>query len=386
LLAAAPREAFFLLGEFALAEARHAGAGQGWGVRRDGVAVRLDEFIDRQPATAGSAFLRDAIGYGARLAFDPDAWVFELATAALGSAPAQRARMLSHCESVVHAFFVECLGAAVPHNGRFEITAMPGNGASWGYVAQTMVTNRLLSAGDLVAIGGARRPAGMDLPNLGVYGLHTVDIVSDRIEDGFPDAAIEKLADPAIKAFFVVSPAGGARTTYIERLASVVRGERPDLLVLADESLASLADGSRSFAAVLPGSVVSTYSFATHFGAAGWRLEIVALHSTNAFDLALAELPPRVSQRLARRYQRVGLDWSPAGFIDRVAAESGCLAMPSAGGLATPQQAQATLFALFGLLGFGRAPAVALAATAAQPDAPRRRTRFSRALRPRRGE
>jgi aspartate 4-decarboxylase len=380
-LAAPPREAFFLLGRFALAQAQRASdAGHG-SIRRAGLARRLDEFLRREPATSGSAFLREAISYGARLAFDPDDWVFELASAILGDPFPERARMLSHCESVVHAFFVQGLGAVLPHDGHFEIAATAGNGASWGYAAQAMVANRLLSAGDQVAIGAGRLPSGMELPNVGVYGLQTVDILPDQAGSGFPETEIDKLADPTIKAFFVISPAGDGRAACIDRLASIIRGDRPDLLVLADESLATLADGSRSFAAVLPGSVLSTYSFAAHFGAAGWQLGVVALHSANAFDLALAELPHRIRRRLARRYALIGRDRRIA-FIDRVAAESGCLAAPGAAGLSAPQQVQAALFALFGLVGFGRSDTPTLAAHPSAAESPAARVPDRVELRP----
>lgn len=352
----APREAFLLLGRFALAEVQGTAdpIHDGGHIKLDGVAVRLSDYLDRIPVSPGTVFLRKSIAYGSQLAFDPDAWVFELANAVLGETVPKRPGMLPHCRSVIHRFFVQCLGAALPHNGRFDIVATAGNGAAWGYAAQCMVVNRLLSSGDRVVVAGDRLSDGLKLPNLGVFGLQTLHIRPEPSDGAFPAAEIAKLADPEIKALFVISPAGRARAACTEQLAGIVRGDRPDLLVLADESYTALGDGTRSFAAVLPGSVLTTYSFSAHFGAAGWQLGIVALHTANAFDLAIAELPQRIRRRLARRYAESGPDWAPAPFIDRVAAESGSLALPGVGGLSMPQQAQATLFALVGLVGRDR--------------------------------
>jgi len=355
-LAATPRETFFLLGRFALAQTRRGPGGLG-------IAARLDRFARRQPPTAGAALLRRAISYGVSLDFDPDAWVLELAGAVLGDAPVQRARMLPHCESLVHAFFTRCLGGELPDGGRFEVAATAGNGASWGLVAHTMLVNRLLSPGDRVAVGTGRLPAGMELPDLGAYGLRTVPLPQDAV-GGFASAGMDRLCDPVVKAVFVVSPVGLGRAPSIERLAGVLRGERPDLLVVADESLATLTDPHRAPAAALPGSVLSSYSFSAHFEAAGWQLGIVALHPANAYDLALAELPSRNRRRLARRYRNVAGDRG-AAFIDRLAAEGGSLGVRGAGCLSAPQQVQAALFALSALVADERPTAVAAGARTA---------------------
>src|SRR5206468_3162096 len=68
----------------------------------------------------------------------------------------------------------------------------------------------------------------------------------------YPDSEIDKLADPKIKAFFVVNPANpGAvaiRESTLRRVADLVAKRRPDLLILTDDVYGTFVDRFQSFA------------------------------------------------------------------------------------------------------------------------------------------
>jgi aspartate 4-decarboxylase len=326
-LAATPREAFFTLGRFAVADSRRAGQPGHLGahLRPAGIAERFAGFAEQdQP---GVEFLREAVGYGVRvLGFDPDAWVLELAQGALGAHYPLPERMLSHCEEVVRAFFVGRLCGDAPPPGRFDLFATEGGRAAVGYAVQTMVANRLLISGDRIAVASSILVPYLETPGLDASGFEVVDVRADPDEDWqFPDAEIDKLAEPGIKAFYLANPAHPhlrlLRERTVDRIAAIVRRQRPDLLLISDESFGTFVEGFRSLACVLPASVVSVYSFSRHFGSTGWRLGIAALHRDNAFDRALDELPDDVRLELDRRYVSANGNPMPLRFIDRMAAE-----------------------------------------------------------------
>jgi aspartate 4-decarboxylase len=354
-VAVTPREAFFALGRFAVADSRRRqrSAHLGAHLELNGIAERLAAFIAHEPDAAGVACLREAVEYGVNvLEFEPDAWILELAQGTLGDAYPAPGRMLPHCEEVARTFFTQRLCGGHPPQGRFDLFATEGGQAALSYVLRSLVTNRLLSPGDRVAVGSTVLVPHLDVPDLGTYGFTVVDVSADP-EDGwqFPDPEIDKLADPSVKAFFVANPGSpdvhALRRHTLDRIAAIVRRQRPDLLLVADESFGTFVDGFRSLADILPASTLSVYSFSRHFGSAGWRLGIVALHQDNAFDCALDELPDEVRKELNQRYAGVSADPERLRFIDRMVAESRSLAFGHAAGLSLPQQVQVALFALF---------------------------------------
>src|SRR5512139_1569722 len=67
-IATHPREAFFLLGQFALSECRRArdeGILAGMPAKT-GIGLRFESFLDSSTAEPGAAFLRAALDYGVR--------------------------------------------------------------------------------------------------------------------------------------------------------------------------------------------------------------------------------------------------------------------------------------------------------------------------------
>jgi aspartate 4-decarboxylase len=77
---------------------------------------------------------------------------------------------------------------------------------------------------------------------------------------------------------------------------------------------------------------------------------VVAIHQNNIFDTAIAKLPERIRQELNTRYGPLTLHPEALKFIDRMVADSRCVALNHTAGLSLPQQVQMTLFSLFALL------------------------------------
>jgi len=151
-----------------------------------------------------------------------------------------------------------------------------------------------------------------------------------------PDAEIDKLADPSIKAFIMVNPSNppsvAMRARTLDRLVRLVRARRPDLIVVSDDVYATFVPGFRSVLARLPRNTVCLYSFSKYFGCTGWRLGVVALHEDNILDRALARRPP------PRRYDALALDPRRLKLIDRMVADSRAVALNHTAGLSAPQQ------------------------------------------------
>ena len=360
-LATTPRQAFFALGQFAVAEAE-----RGSGYPQAGFHPAADGIFDRFAAHArshtdepGVAFLQEAVRYGIDcLGFEPDAWMLELVRGALGDFYPEPNRMLYHAERVVHAYLVRTMCGGRPPDGRYDLFATEGGTAAMRYAFDSLFENRLLERGDRIALGTPTFTPYLEIPNLGEYGLEVVEIRADPHDDWqYPDAEIERLRDPAVRAFFVVNPGNptsrAMRPRTLERIAAIVRDERPDLIVLTDDVYGTFVSGFRSLAAVVPANALLVYSFSKHLGCTGWRLAVVALHEDNVLDRRIAGLPAADRRALRRRYGTISVDPDRLKFIDRMVADSRSVALNHTAGLSLPQQAQMALFALFFLLDDG---------------------------------
>jgi aspartate 4-decarboxylase len=170
----------------------------------------------------------------------------------------------------------------------------------------------------------------------------------------YPDGEIDKLKDPSIKALFFVNPSNppsvAMRTSSMERLATLIQKNRPDLIVVTDDVYGTFVPGFRSLMAEVPHNAIGVYSFSKYFGCTGWRLGVVAIHQDNIFDKAISKLPEAVRRELNTRYGPLTLHPEEIRFIDRMVADSRCVALNHTAGLSLPQQVQMTLFSLFALM------------------------------------
>ena len=361
-IATTPRDAFFLLGQFALAEARRTRdegslAGMPSGA---GVAARLREFLDASAPSPGAELLRSGLEYGAStLGFDADAFAHELVDGIIGDNYPEPDRMLVHAEKVVQRYLAKTMCGDRPPAGTFDLFSVEGGTAAMCYVFKSLVGNRILHHGDTIALGAPIFTPYIELPRLSDYAFRTVEVQQSAIAEGrhtwqYTDAEIAKLADPRVKAFFLVNPSNPASYALApetqRRIVDLVRNQRPDLIVLTDDVYGTFAEGFRSLAADLPRNTILVYSYSKHFGCTGWRLGVVALHQDNVLDEALARLPAGDREALRERYQTLSTTPERIKFIDRIVADSRDVALNHTAGLSTPQQVQMVLFSLFALL------------------------------------
>jgi aspartate 4-decarboxylase len=361
-VATTPREAFFVLGEFALQESKRVWDEPDLGgmPHAEGCADRLRAFLKTTDGLGADLLLRSVEYAVETLRFDADEFVHELVDGIVGDNYPVPDRMLEHAEVIVGKYLEKAMYAGRPPAGKFDLFAVEGGTAAMCYVFKSLVANRVLRRGDTIALGTPIFTPYLEIPHLDDFGFETINVEQSEMGTNgrhlwqYPDAEIAKLEDPRVKAFFLVNPSNPAsvaiRQETMDRIVDLVRKKRPDLILLTDDVYGTFVDGFRSLAAELPHNTILVYSFSKYFGCTGWRLGVVSLHEHNVVDEAIAKLPEADRQRLHQRYVNMTLDPDSVKFIDRMVADSRDVALNHTAGLSLPQQVQMTLFSLFSLL------------------------------------
>jgi aspartate 4-decarboxylase len=359
-----PREAFGTLLRFGIEESRRSVdiPDLGHMPQRDGSAKRFSGFLNANKGAPGAKLLRDAFDYGVKtLKFDGDTFVHELTEGIIGCMYPVPDRILRCTERIVHEYLMQEMCTGKPPAGRFDLFAVEGGTAAMCYIFDSLMLNFLLHRGDTIALGVPTFTPYLEIPHFDRYQFKVVPIDASRElrADGthtwqYSDAEIDKLADPRIKAFFLVNPSNppsyALRKSSLRRLVKLVKTKRPDLIIITDDVYGTFVPGFRSLMAELPQNTIGVYSYSKHFGCTGWRLGVVAIHQNNIFDKLLAKLPARDRATLNRRYSSLSLTPEKLKFIDRMVADSRQVALNHTAGLSLPQQVQMALFSLFALL------------------------------------
>ncbi|OCJ16159.1 aspartate 4-decarboxylase [Rhizobium sp. AC44/96] len=359
-LATLPRRAFFRLGLFATAESElsysYMNKGIGGLPNIDGIEARFERFTSENLELEGVAFLQRALSYVRdQLGLSASAFLHEVVEGILGCNYPVPPRMLTVSEEIVRHYVVkEMIGDTLP-GANMDIFAVEGGTAAMTYIFNTLKQNGIVKRGDKVAIGMPVFTPYIEIPELDEYGLVEVAINADpAMEWQYPDAELEKLKDPAVKVFFCINPSNPPSVKLddrsLEKIGDIIRNERSDLIVLTDDVYGTFADDFRSLFATCPNNTILVYSFSKYFGATGWRLGVIATHSDNVLDRALAALPEATKAALDTRYGSLLPDVRSLKFIDRLVADSRTVALNHTAGLSTPQQVQMVLFSLFALM------------------------------------
>jgi aspartate 4-decarboxylase len=358
--ATTPREAFFLLGQFALTECKRDWDEPDLGgmPQKKGIARRLEKFLKAAPDSPGKSLLAASLEYGTeQLDFNADAFVHELADSIIGDNYPVPGRMLMHCERIAHEFIAKEMCDGRPPQGQFDIFAVEGGTAAMCYIFNSLRINGLLKPGDTIALGTPIFTPYIEMTHL--EGLRTVDIEQSEMKKGmhtwrYPESELKKLENPKIKAFFLVNPSNPASVAIdaatLKRIVSIVKTKRPDLLLLTDDVYGTFVPGFRSLAAELPRNTILVYSYSKHFGCTGMRLGVVAIHQDNILDPAIARFPAKKRDQLNYRYSSLTPHPEAMKFIDRMVADSRNVALNHTAGVALPMQVQMALFSLFALL------------------------------------
>jgi len=357
-IATTPREGFFLLGQFAMTESRRVmdnPVGLGGMPKADGIAGRFTAWIAKHNDTPGGAFLEAMLPFAVqKFGFTPDAFMHELVDSIIGDNYPVPDRMLVHNEQIAHEYLRWAMCGEPQPAGKFDLYAVEGGTAAMCYIFKTLKANRLLNAGDTIALGVPIFTPYLEMPFLEDYDLKVVYIQATQEHDfQYSDEELAKLEDPTIKAFFLVNPgnpsAVALRPSTINKIAAVIE-KRPDLVLLTDDVYGTFIKGFRGLLGALPHNTIGVYSYSKYFGCTGWRLGVIAVHEDSIFDGLIKALPEETQQKLDRRYSTLRLEPRLIKFIDRIVADSRDVALNHTAGLSLPQQVQMTLFSLVELM------------------------------------
>ena len=358
-VATEPREAFFLLGQFAVTECKRVldlPPGVGGMPKASGIAGRLEAWSKKQEEMPGASFLQTMVPWAVnKFSFDPDKFVHELVDSIIGDHYPVPDRMLVHNEQIVHEYLEWAMCGNPRPEGKFKIYAVEGGTAAMCYIFKSLKSNRLLNPGDTIALGVPIFTPYLEMAHLEDYDLHFVEVHAKQ-ENRFqyPDEEIKKLLDPKIKAFFVVNPGNpsgmGMSRETIAKLVNIVKTKRPDLMLLTDDVYGTFVNDFRSLLGELPYNTIGVYSYSKYFGCTGWRLGTIAVHEKNIFDDMIAKLPAEHVKALDKRYGGLTLEPRKLKFIDRIVADSRDIALNHTAGLSLPQQVMMSLFSLYELM------------------------------------
>ena len=357
-VAITPRHGFFQLGLFALAESERKPHRPGLGgtPEKEGIAKRFEEFARKNSNAPGVKFLHQAFLYVRQtLKINPDEFISEMVDAILGDHYPTPDRMLLCSEKIVHKYLEQEMCAGGAPSGKFDLFPTEGGTAAMDYIFTSLMENKLLHKGNKIALGTPIFTPYIEIPHLNDYEFVELEVKQDENSDWqYPDREIEKLADPKVKAFFLVNPSNPTSVSIqkatLDKIGELVKTRRKDLILLTDDVYGTFVNGFRSLAAVAPLNTILVYSYSKYFGATGWRLGVIAIHEDNVFDKKIATLPKKDKDQLRKRYGTVILEPDKMKLIDRMVADSRSVALHHTAGLSTPQQVLMVLFSLYCLI------------------------------------
>jgi aspartate 4-decarboxylase len=356
-IATVPRDAFFLLGQFALTESRRVldlPPAIGGMPKAKGIGQRLRAWLEEHRDMPGATFLKHMLPWVAEsFGFVEDDFVHELVDSIIGDNYPVPDRMLKHAELVVREYVQWAMCGDPRPQGTFKLYAVEGGTAAMCYIFKSLKANRLLNPGDRIALAVPIFTPYLEMPILEDYDLNITEIhclQEDRFQIGDD---LEKLLDPEIKAFFVVNPGNPSAMALsqetIDRIGAILE-KRPDLIILTDDVYGTFVPGFRSLMGAFPHNTIGVYSYSKYFGCTGWRLGLIALHEDNVLDRLIAQHSEDVRAKIHKRYHALTLDPHSLAFIDRIVADSRDVALNHTAGLSLPQQVMMTIFSLYELM------------------------------------
>jgi aspartate 4-decarboxylase len=357
-VATEPRDAFFLLGQFAVGECRRVmdlPPGVGGMPKAGGIASRLEEWLAKHKEMPGAELLMAMVPWAVKkFGFEADKFVHELVDSIIGDHYPVPDRMLVHNEQIVHEYLQWAMCGEPRPKGKFKIYAVEGGTAAMCYIFKSLKSNRLINPGDTIAMGVPIFTPYLEMAHLEDYDLHFVEIhARQEVRFQYPDKELDKLLDKKIKAFFIVNPgnpfAVALAPETIKKIGAILK-KRPDLILLTDDVYGTFVPGFRSLLGEFPRNTIGVYSYSKYFGCTGWRLGAIAVHEENIFDAMIAEHPERTLKVLDKRYGGLTLEPRKLAFIDRIVADSRDVALNHTAGLSLPQQVMMTLFSLAELM------------------------------------
>src|SRR5205807_2568628 len=148
-VATAPRDAFFLFGQFAVTESKRVldlPPGVGGMPKAKGIAGRLEDWLKKHGDTPGASFLQEMVPWAVKkFGFDADKFVHELADSIIGDHYPVPDRMLVHNEQIVHEYLQWAMCGNPRPKGTFKIYAVEGGTAAMCYTFKSLKSSRILT-------------------------------------------------------------------------------------------------------------------------------------------------------------------------------------------------------------------------------------------------
>ena len=364
-IATEPRDAFFLLGMWAMEEAReesYCKPGIAGCPSPEGIGQRLRVFLADNAARRGAHLLNQSLDYAEKtLGIDLDSLAYEWADGIIGDHYPTPPRILENTEKIVRAYLAQEMGDNAPGLGKeYDLFATEGGTAAMVYIFESLLANHLLNRGDSIALMTPIFTPYIEIPQLDRYDFDVTNIYANATDkEGlhtwqYPDSELDKLRDPKIKLLFIVNPSNPPSYRLCDddlaRLVDIVKKDNPNLMIVTDDVYGTFAKDFKSLMYVLPQNTLCVYSFSKYFGATGWRLAAIAAAKENIFDRLIASEDKIELKDLHNRYASLSLEPDKIKFIDRMVADSRAVALNHTAGLSTPQQVQMSLFSLMCLL------------------------------------
>lgn len=364
-IATYPREAFFLLGRFGIAECRRVSdnpVGIAGIPSIDGCADRFRKFLADNKGENGADLLAKLFDYLiTKHDCQPDKLAHEFAEAVVGDQYPTPDRILRSCELIVRDYLRIAMGGDLTDStDTYDLFATEGGTAGMCYAFDSIEENFLMNKGDKMALMVPAFTPYIEIPQLDRFSYDVININADKVQhDGYhtwqyPKEEVDKLRDPSVKLLCIINPSNPPSYTLapetLQQLVDIVKTDNPNLMIVTDDVYGTFVKGFRSLMYELPDNTMCVYSFSKYFGATGWRLAVCAIRSgSNIFDKLIKELPAERTADLNRRYSSLSIDPSGIKFIDRMVADSRMVALNHTAGLSTPQQMQMSLMAAFAL-------------------------------------
>jgi aspartate 4-decarboxylase len=309
-VATEPREAFFLLGQFAVLECKRVldlPPGVGGMPKAPGINERLEAWLKKQADMPGASLLQAMIPWAVKkFGFDADKFVHELVDSIIGDHYPVPDRMLVHNEQIVHEYLQWAMCGTPRPKGKFKIYAVEGGTAAMCYIFKSLKSNRILNQGDTIALGVPIFTPYLEMAHLEDYDLHFVEV---HAQAGAPLPVPGRGARRSCSTRR--SRPSSSSTRQPVRRGALARDDQEDrrraqeaagLILLTDDVYGTFVPGFRSLLGRVPGNTIGVYSYSKYFGCTGWRLGTIAVHEDNIFDERIAAHPESIQKLLDKRY------------------------------------------------------------------------------------
>lgn len=253
---APPREAFFLLGRFAVLESRRsrnefpAVAGM---PGADGITERFPLWLDQNAGEPGANLLRRILNRMEQ--HRSDAVLHEPVDGIIGDNHPVPDRILPFVAESVHEYVVRAMGDRKPETP-YDLFAVEGGTAAMCYVFDSLQVNRVLRRGDRIALMTPIFTPYLEIPHLERYDFDVVEVSASRgTEGGFhtwdhDDAELDKLTDPSVRMVYLVNPSNPPSVALseraLDRIRDIVENRNRDLVIVTDDVYGTFVRGFTS--------------------------------------------------------------------------------------------------------------------------------------------